>query len=80
MSWATSLPFITELEQIGTRHEIPITPPVLPEFYLADSALHSVYVYRAEFRDPFNSLMVGNIITNPVEIEHSNVGKIRALL
>ena len=52
----------------------------MPDFNLVDSALHNVFVYRAEFEDPFNSLTSGSIITDPVDIVHSYVGKIRALL
>ena len=39
-----------------------------------------MYLFKAEFEDPFNSLTSGSIITDPVDIVHSYVGKIRALL
>lgn len=49
------------------------SPPTLPEFNLADSALKNIYALRADFRDNFNSLTSGSIIKD------SHVGKIRAL-
>ena len=53
--------------------------PILPDFYLADSALHKIYVFRAEFEDPFNSLTCDSIIENPKDIVKSYVTKIRVL-
>lgn len=67
---------IPTVEKIRAGHEIPVTPPVMPDFNLTDSALHSVYVYRAEFEDAFNSLTSGSIITDPLDIVYSYVGKI----
>ena len=40
--------------------------------------MHNFYVFRAEFRDPFNTLTADGIVTNPIDIVHSCVGKIRA--
>ena len=50
-----------ELEKRGTGYEKSVTPSVLPEFYSIESALQNIYVYRSEFGDLFNSLMVGSI-------------------
>jgi hypothetical protein len=53
--------------------------PTLPEFYLADSALQNINVFRADFGDHFNSLTSDSIIKVPIVIVHPYMGKIRAL-
>ena len=56
------------------------SPPVLPDFYLANSTLRNIYVFRAESRDPFNTFTSGSIHTDTIDIVHSYVSKIQALL
>ena len=42
--------------------------------------MHNFYVFRAEFQDPFNTLTADGIVTNPIDIVHSCVGKTLAHL
>jgi len=51
-----------------------------PDFYLAHAALHNIYIFRAEIGDFFNSFTSSSIHSEPVEIAHSYVRKIWALL
>jgi hypothetical protein len=51
-----------------------------PDFQLSNSILNTIAVYTATFGDPFNSLMGGNFVFDPIEIVHDYVDKIRALL
>ena len=41
---------------------------VLPELYLAHTALRIIYVFRAEFGEPFNTIASSGIYTHPVDI------------
>ena len=52
----------------------------LPDFQLTNRILNAIVVYTATFGDPFNSLMGGKFVFDPVEIVHAYVDKIRALL
>ena len=54
--------------------------PPLPDFFLSSSALHHTKVYSAKFGDLFNSLVSGDIITDPSAITHLYTNKIRAIL
>ena len=49
-------------------------PPVLPDLYLANTALHHICVFRAEIGDPFNTLKTGSIHTDPIDIVYFYVG------
>ena len=54
--------------------------PVLPDFYLADTALCNVYVFKVEMLDPFKAFISDIIQTDPVDIAHSYFSKIPLLL
>jgi hypothetical protein len=58
-----------------------LPPPVLikPDFFLSNSALRHTNVYTTNFVDPFNSLMSGGIVTDPMAIINSYLNKIQAL-
>ena len=51
-----------------------------PDFQLSNTILNAIVVYTATFGDPFNSLMGGNFVFDPVEIVHDYLDRIRALL
>jgi hypothetical protein len=59
---------------------LPSPALIKPYFFLSNSAFHYAIVYTANFVYPFNSLMSGSIVTDPMAITHSYVNKIRALL
>jgi hypothetical protein len=52
----------------------------LPDFQLSNRILNNIVVFTATFGDPFNTLMGGKFVYDPVEIVHAYVDKIRALL
>ena len=52
------------------------SPPILPEL----KSLWAINIFGAEFGDPFNTLASGGIHTNPVDMVHSYVSKMWALL
>jgi hypothetical protein len=54
--------------------------PPLPDFFRSISVLHYTKVYSSKFGDPFNSLVSGDIITDPLAITHLYTNKIRAIL
>ena len=52
----------------------------LPDFQLSNRILNNIVVFTAMFGDPFNSLLCGNFVFDPIEIVHDYVDRIRALM
>ena len=63
----------------GTK-TLPSPALIQPYFFLSNSALHHAIVYTANFGDPFNSLMSGGIVTDPMAITHSYFNKLDPFL
>ena len=64
---------------IGEPEESGARSPMYCRYYLNDTTFRSIYVFRA-VGYPFNTLTSGSIHTDLVDIAHSYVSKIRALL
>ena len=60
----------------GAIENTSATPTVLLQFYLSNSTLHNINVYTAAFGDSFKILIVGDIITDQIEIVQSYLGNI----
>jgi hypothetical protein len=67
--------------QIGAGHENSVISPELREFYLLASALGHLQTYRVDFNPPEENVIDGGVIlTDPVNVLHSYIDRIRALI
>ena len=53
---------------------------MLSDFHLAKTALHNIYVFRADFGDPFDNLPIRIIYNDLADIVNSYVSKNEELL
>ena len=61
----------TPHRDMGNQQRGTGSPSLLPDTYLADTALRNIYVFRAEFGDPFKTPTGGITDTDLVVISRS---------